>query len=46
MVQVLERVSHAVAPQGLDKIIRLDNSIEARKGRELFISLKKQDCLT
>ncbi len=23
-----------------------DNSIEARKGRELFISLKKQDCLT
>ena len=22
------------------------NSIEARKGRELFISLKKQDCLT
>ena len=23
-----------------------DNSIETRKGRELFISLKKQDCLT
>ena len=23
-----------------------DNSIEARKGRELFISLKKLDCLT
>ncbi|NDG52251.1 MAG: hypothetical protein EBY39_04380 [Flavobacteriia bacterium] len=23
-----------------------DNSIESRKGRELFISLKKQDCLT
>lgn len=30
----------------IEKMDIASNSIEARKGRELFISLKKQDCLT